>query len=81
MMKQAFYEVPIFIVVILIALIIMGKDFNKTSGIHFSNITINEVATCTDVNKCISQARISDERKNKLSPLKEIKAFLRQKIY
>ncbi|WP_353243124.1 hypothetical protein [Providencia sp.] len=81
MMKQAFYEVPIFIAVILIALIIMGKDFNKTSGIHFSNITINEISTCTDVNKCISQARLSDERKNKSSALKEIKTFLRQKIY
>ncbi|WP_369310819.1 hypothetical protein [Providencia rettgeri] len=81
MMKQAFYEVPIFIVVILIALIMMGKDFNKTSSIHFSGISINEISTCTDVNKCISQARLSDERKNKLSPLKEIKTFLRQKIY
>jgi hypothetical protein len=80
-MKQAIYEVPIFIAVILIALIIMGKDFNKTSSVHFSNIAINEIATCTDINKCISQAQLSDERKRKLSPLKEIKTFIRQKIY
>lgn len=81
MMKQAFYEVPVFIAVILIALIIMGKDFNKTSGIDLSSITINEISTCIDVNKCISQARLSDERKNKSNLLKEIKTFLRQKIY
>lgn len=81
MMKQAFYEVPMFIAVILIALIIMGKDFNKTSGSYLSSITIHEISTCIDVNKCISQSRLSDERKNKSNPLKEIKTFLRQKIY
>ncbi|HDN2512104.1 TPA: hypothetical protein RG647_RS09465 [Providencia rettgeri] len=81
MMKQAFYEVPMFIAVILIALIIMGKDFNKTSGIYPSSITTNEISTCIDVNKCISQSHLSDERKNKSNLLKEIKTFLRQKIY
>ena len=81
MMKQAFYEIPIFIAVILIALMFMGKDFNKAPVIHLPSLTINEISTCTDVDKCISQARLPVERKTKLSPLKEIKSFIRQKIY
>lgn len=80
-MKKAFYDVPIFIVVTLIALVFMGKNLNKAPSISLSNLTLNEVATCTDVSWCIQQARRLDERKNKINPLKKIKTFLRQKIY
>lgn len=80
-MKKAFYEVPIFIVLLLIALVFMGKNFNKSPSISLSNFTLNEIATCTDVSRCVQQVRVPDEKKNRLTPLKEIKTFLRQKIY
>ncbi|GAB1439425.1 hypothetical protein MASR2M36_21970 [Providencia sp.] len=80
-MKKAFYEVPIFIVLLLIALVFMGKNFNKSPSISLSNLTLNEIATCTDVSRCVQHVRVPDEKKNRMTPLKEIKTFLRQKIY
>ncbi|MEX0422145.1 hypothetical protein KDV38_00110 [Providencia rettgeri] len=80
-MKKAFYEVPVFIVVILIALAFIGKNFNKGPSISLSNFTLNEIATCTDISRCIQQASVPDKRKNKSASMKEIKNFLRQQIY
>lgn len=80
-MKQVFYEVPLFIVAIVFALIFMGKDFNNSSSVSLSTLTLNEVSTCVNVDSCISQVRITREGNKKLNPVKEIKAFLRHKIY
>ncbi|MCL0000777.1 hypothetical protein MKT39_016740 [Providencia rettgeri] len=80
-MKQVFYEVPLFIVAILFALIFMGKDFNNSPSVSLSTLTLNEVSTCVNVDSCISQVRITREGNKKLNPVKEIKAFLRHKIY
>lgn len=81
MMKQAFYEVPLFIAAIVFALIFIGKDFNKTPTASLSTFTLNEISTCVNVNNCISQVRIANEGSNKLNPVKEIRSFLRHKIY
>ncbi|AWS51984.1 MULTISPECIES: hypothetical protein [Providencia] len=80
-MKQVFYEVPLFIVAIVFALIFMGKDFNNSPSVNLSTLTLNEVSTCVNVDSCISQVRITREGNKKLNPVKEIKAFLRHKIY
>ncbi|MDI7238393.1 hypothetical protein QML68_01595 [Providencia huaxiensis] len=79
-MKQAFYEVPLFIVAIALALIFIGKDFNNRPVVSLSTITLNEIPTCVDVNNCISQVRATNAKNKKLNPVKEIKAFLRHKI-
>lgn len=80
-MKQAFYEVPLFIVAIALAFIFMGKDFNNSPSVSLSTLALNEVSTCVNVDNCISQVRTTREGNKKLNPVKEIKAFLRYKIY
>lgn len=80
-MKQAFYEVPLFIVAIALVLIFMGKDFNNSPSVSLSTLALNEVSTCVNVDNCISQVRTTREGNKKLNPVKEIKAFLRYKIY
>ncbi len=80
-MKHAFYEVPLFIVAIALALIFIGKDFNNTSTVSLSPLKLNEISTCANITNCISQIRTTNEENEKLNPVKQIKTFLRHKIY
>lgn len=80
-MKKALYEVAIFIVIIMITLIFFTKDYNKMSVLTISNLAISEISTCTELKKCIFQIHSADKKKDKISLLKIIKNFLRDKIY
>ncbi|MEX9869350.1 hypothetical protein AB7W75_07715 [Providencia huaxiensis] len=79
-MKQAFYEVPLFIAAIALALTFIGKDINNRPAVSLSAIMLNEIPTCVDANNCISQVRTTDKKNKKLNLVKEIKAFLRHKM-
>ncbi len=80
-MKYIFIEVPIYAIVIFIALMFIGKNFSKTHHTNFYNVKVSEVRTCIGVDKCIPNVHISLDRKNTFSPIKKIKVFIRQKIY
>lgn len=80
-MKQAYIEIPGFIVVILIAFMLLGENFNKSTVVNFVDLKATEIVSCTEVKKCISENKVLKERKNKPDPIKDIKDFLRQKIY
>ncbi|AVL75632.1 MAG TPA: hypothetical protein DHV44_06690 [Providencia sp.] len=80
-MKKTLYGVAIFIVIILITLTFITKDYNKMPVVSISNLAISEISTCTELKKCISQIKIADNKKDKTSLLKVIKDFLRKKIY
>ena len=80
-MKYTFIEVPIYVIIIFIALTIIGKNFSKTYHLNFYNVRISDVRTCIGIDKCILDAHISLDEKNTFSPIKKIKVFIRQKIY
>lgn len=80
-MKQIYIGVSIFVMIVFIVLILMVKKPTNLPYTHFSRLILNEIPTCIDINKCISETRLSQVTKNKTRPIKEIKTFLRQKAF
>ncbi|ATG17038.1 hypothetical protein NVI2019_PEGOAJLN_02192 [Providencia alcalifaciens] len=79
-MKQVYIEVPLFIVIIFIAMVFMGESFNKPK-MTFNHTKLNEVSLCTETKTCLVEARVLEISKAKRNPVTKIKSYLRQKLY
>lgn len=80
-MKLKLIEIPIFVMAILIALVSVGKNVDHSSRVSLSMPSIKEMATCKSNNNCIVTERFTREIKSDFNPIKEIKTFLRKKMY
>ncbi|EMN4128378.1 MULTISPECIES: hypothetical protein [Providencia] len=80
-MKLQLIELPIFVTVILISMFLMGKNFSPSKKMLMPTLSFNQLAENTHTRNGIENERIKDEFKKNLKPIKEIKAFIRQKIY
>ncbi|APG50393.1 TPA: hypothetical protein U2M28_004087 [Providencia stuartii] len=80
-MKLQLIESTAFVTVIFISMILIGKNFNLPKESLFPAVSINEIHACTKIKSCIANEKITKEVKNGTNPMKEIKTFIRQKIY
>lgn len=80
-MKLKLIELPIFVMTIFIALVLVGKNVDHTSRTSLSMLSLKELSTCKSNKSCIVTEGIANEIKSNLNPLKEIKTFIRKKMY
>lgn len=79
-MKKAFIEVPLFFMIIFIAVTLMGTNLSKPQ-IKIGNLTFNEMSICTDTNKCQLNDHVLVSNNDGINLVKEIRSFLRKKLY
>ncbi|EMI5492755.1 hypothetical protein REJ26_003935 [Providencia stuartii] len=80
-MKLKLIEIPIFVMVISIALVLVGKNIEHTSKTSLSMLSLKEINTCKREKQCITTGKITGGIKSDLNPIKEIRTFIRKKIY
>lgn len=79
-MKKAFIEVPLFFVIIFIAVILMGENFKKSTN-KISLINSDKTSNCMDTKNCpFNNLKITENRKEQYS-LKSIKSHIRKFVY
>lgn len=80
-MKSQVIDVLFFGIILFISMILMVNNFNQPSKITLPNIELNEMTTCLDVTNCINNTRSVYESQKEFNPIKEIKNFIRKKMY
>lgn len=80
-MKSQVIDVLSLGVILFISLILMINNYNQPSKITLPNIELNQMTTCLDVTNCIKNKRSLYESEKQINPVKEIKNFIRKKMY